>query len=205
MSRLPQAGKPVARWKVFLLVAIAIGFPAGAQQPPAAAAAPSPHRLNLLVIEGEGALNNIRRRTAREPIVQVVDENHKPVAGATVVFLLPGSGPGGTFANGSRQLTVRTDAMGRAKATGLRSNKNVGEWQIQVQLVSAAEATTTAIGITQHNVLGPHLLFGSIPVTAVTVAVAGAVVGGLALGLTEAFNGGNSKSAKVSAGTPSLP
>src|SRR4051812_20333682 len=30
--------------------------------------------LNLVVIEGEGAVNNIRQRTAREPVVQVQDE-----------------------------------------------------------------------------------------------------------------------------------
>ena len=32
------------------------------------------------IVEGEGAINNIRLRTAREPIVQVEDENRKPVA-----------------------------------------------------------------------------------------------------------------------------
>lgn len=45
--------------------------------------------LNLVIVEGEGAINNIRQRTARDPIVRVEDENHKPVAGAAVVFLLP--------------------------------------------------------------------------------------------------------------------
>ena len=42
--------------------------------------------LNLIVVEGEGAINNIRQRTARETIVQVEDENRKPVADAVVVF-----------------------------------------------------------------------------------------------------------------------
>ena len=45
-----------------------------------ARAAATPPRIE--VVEGDGAINNIRQRTAREPIVQVEDENHKPVAGA---------------------------------------------------------------------------------------------------------------------------
>ena len=59
------------------------------------APAPAPAKLNIVIVEGEGAINNIRQRTAREPIVQVEDENHRPVAGAAVLFLLPENGPGG--------------------------------------------------------------------------------------------------------------
>ena len=64
--------------------------------------------LNLVVIEGEGAINNVRQRTAREPIVQVEDSNHRPVAGAIVTFTLPGRGASGVFANGSQTMTVTT-------------------------------------------------------------------------------------------------
>ena len=56
-----------------------------------------PTRLNLIVIEGEGAINNIRQRTARAPIVQVEDQNHRPIAGAAVVFTLPEHGASGVF------------------------------------------------------------------------------------------------------------
>src|SRR5690348_13602149 len=38
-----------------------------------AAAQDAPAKLNLVIVEGEGAINNIRQRTAREPIVQVED------------------------------------------------------------------------------------------------------------------------------------
>ena len=55
---------------------------------PAAVAQDIGLKLNLVVIEGEGSINNIRQRTAREPVVQVEDQNHKPVAGAVVVFTL---------------------------------------------------------------------------------------------------------------------
>jgi hypothetical protein len=45
-----------------------------------------PTELHLTIIEGEGAINNLRQRTSREPIVQVTDQNHRPVAG---VYQLP--------------------------------------------------------------------------------------------------------------------
>src|SRR5436309_12779163 len=80
-----------------------------------AAQEPAP-RLNIVIVEGEGAINNIRQRTAREEIVQVEDENHQPVAGAAVSFLLPDSGPSGTFANGTRVFSTVTDSKGQAMA-----------------------------------------------------------------------------------------
>ena len=63
-----------------LSLLLALWLPATAQVAP---------MLNLVVLEGEGATNNIRQRTAREPIVRVEDENHRPVAGAIVVFTCP--------------------------------------------------------------------------------------------------------------------
>ena len=83
--------------------------------------------LNLVVVEGEGATNNIRQRTAREPVVQVEDQNHKPVAGAIVVFTLPTHGASGTFANGARTLTMVSDSKGQAVAHGLRPNGQQGQ------------------------------------------------------------------------------
>ena len=42
---------------------------------------------NIVVVEGEGAINNISQRTAWETIVQVEDQNHKlaAVAGAAAM------------------------------------------------------------------------------------------------------------------------
>ena len=66
--------------------------------------------LNIVIVEGDGAINNIKQRTAREPIVQVEDQNHKPVAGAAVIFALPGQGAGGTFAE-RQQYAQRGDGQ----------------------------------------------------------------------------------------------
>jgi hypothetical protein len=85
----------------------------GAQTPSNAAVggADQPKTLFITIVEGEGALNDIRTRMAREPIVEVDDENHKPVAGALVLFSLDNAGgsPYATFA-GSPTYSVEPDA-----------------------------------------------------------------------------------------------
>jgi hypothetical protein len=105
--------------------------------------------LNLVVVEGEGQINNIRQRTAREPVVQVEDENHKPVAGAIVVFTTPSNGASGVFANGSHTLTVTTDNTGRAVARGLKPNTARGQYQIHVN--ASSHGQTANANITQTN------------------------------------------------------
>lgn len=85
-----------------------------------------PLKLTLVVVEGEGAINNIKRRTSREAIVQVEDENRKPVAGAAVAFLLPADGPGGTFTGGAKSASIVTDSAGRAAMPHLQVNSNPG-------------------------------------------------------------------------------
>jgi len=119
--------------------------------------------LNLVVVEGEGAINNIRQRTARDPIVQVQDENHRPVAGAIVTFTLPGRGASGTFANGAQTMTVTTDSQGQAIGQGLRVNSVKGQMQIRVNASFNGRSASTVIN--QNNVLAS--------------AVAGAAAGGI--------------------------
>src|SRR5258708_7782654 len=80
---------------------------------------PTPPKLLITILDGEGALNNIKQRTAREPIIKVEDENHKPVAGAIVLLLLPNSGPGGTFLDGTLTYTDRTNANGEVHVKGM--------------------------------------------------------------------------------------
>ena len=51
-----------------------------------------PATLRIVIVEGQGATNNIRQRTAREPVVEVVDENNRPVSGASVTLTCFNSG-----------------------------------------------------------------------------------------------------------------
>jgi hypothetical protein len=111
--------------------------------------AQAPTGLSINIVEGEGAINNIRQRVNREPIVQVEDQNRKPVAGAVVVFLLPENGASGTFADGSRMLMTVTDNQGRAVARGIRPNSQSGPMQIRV--TANFQGLSASSVITQTN------------------------------------------------------
>jgi len=159
-----------------------MGLPAWAQ---------SPASLQIIIVEGEGAINNVKQRVNREPIVQVEDENHKPVAGAAIIFFLPNDGPGGTFANGSSTLTTTSNAQGQAVARGIRFNNQAGSMQIRVT-ASFAGQTASAI-ISQTNVLGVAASGASVGgmSLATKLLIIGAVVGaGVAAGVVIANHGG---------------
>ena len=91
-----------------------------------------PAHISIVVVEGEGASNTVRQRVAIDPVVLVEDDDHRPVAGAAVVFALPVSGASGEFYNGAHNLTVLTDDNGRAAARGLKTNDIPGKLQIYV-------------------------------------------------------------------------
>lgn len=137
-------------------------------------------KLNITVVEGEGAINNIRQRTARDIIVQVDDENRRPVAGASVVFTLPSQGAGGTLAGGHSTYTATTDSQGRAVARGFRPNSVAGKMEIRVN-ASAAGRTGRAT-ITQFNMTvdsgGEPRKSGSRKLIAILAIGAAAAAGG---------------------------
>src|SRR5947209_18777050 len=96
-----------------LLLLCSVGI---AQQPPlSGGAGPA-----IQIVEGDGAINSIRLHRAHEPVVRVVGPDGEPVEGAAVTFLLPATGPSGTFGEGGLSLTVTKDRRGMAGETGLR-------------------------------------------------------------------------------------
>ncbi|MGO4880107.1 MAG: hypothetical protein ACLP59_04720 [Bryobacteraceae bacterium] len=158
----------------------------------------SPTELNLVIVEGEGAVNNLRQRVVREPIVRVEDQNHKPVAGALVSFLLPGNGAGGTFADGAKLLTVTTDANGQAVARGIKSNNVSGQYKIQIT-ASLGKLTATA-AINESNAAAAAAAgMATSTKLIIILAIAGAVAGGVAYGVTR---GGGSSGNSATALSP---
>src|SRR5579864_116075 len=182
---------------LFLIVLLLLnlgGLPAWGQ---------TPTSLQIVIVEGEGAINNIKQRVNREPIVQVEDESHKPVAGVSVTFFLPNQGPGGTFANGTNSLTATTNAQGQAVARGIRFNNQAGTMEIRVA-ASLAGQTASAI-ITQTNVLGSASSGGStggMSRTTKILIVVAVVGGGAALGVLATHRGGSTTTTPTTTITP---
>ncbi len=165
-------------------------------------------KLKVIILEGEGAINNIHQRTAREPIIQVQDENNRPVAGALVLFTLPENGAGGTFASGSKTYMTTTDAQGKAVAHGLKPNKTEGSYQIALT-VTYQSLKATAV-ISQSNVAGvAAAAAGGVSGKLIAIlAIAGAAAAG---GIIAATRGGSSTPSTpppppptLSAGTPTV-
>jgi hypothetical protein len=161
---------------------------------PAARAQDTGPRLNLVIVEGEGAINNIHQRTAREAIVQVQDENHKPIAGASVIFLLPSQGAGGQFANGSQMLAVTSDSQGNAIARGIQLNRAQGSFQIHVTASFNGRTASTDIHMSSvAAAAGTATVAGlSIKLIVVLMAVGAAAATGAAYYATH--SGGSSSS-----------
>ena len=127
-----------------IFLSFLVAFPVGSL--PAAAQA-LPPQLNIVVLQGEGAINKPRQRVARDPVIRVEDEDKKPLAGVAVVFALPTEGASGEFTNGAKTLAVMTDSKGEAVAQGLRTNQVGGKLVIYV--TASAQGRTAAATISQ--------------------------------------------------------
>ena len=150
-----MANRMVKRYLGFVSTAAFLltgfGFCASAQTRVPESSQAIASKLNIVVIEGEGAINNIKARTAREVIVRVEDENHRPVAGATVAFTLPRQGASGTFLHGGRTLTIFSDQGGRAATVAIKPNHALGVFKINVSASLHGQVATAAV--TQTNAI----------------------------------------------------
>ncbi len=163
------------------VLALALIFAVGPLAPLLAqvsAIAPSqaapPKALFITILDGEDAVNSIRERTAREPIVQVEDENHKPVAGAVLLFTIQ-SGPNGAGAsfNGlssKGKYTIAVSAtVGSLVATAIITQKNAA---------TAGNGLSSAKRVSKISVYRAPIIVGVVGVVVVTVAVRTTTLGG---------------------------
>ena len=125
------------RWllqALIFLLSLAPG--AYAQQPPAPAPTkpmaqlPVVQNLKVLPLAGKDEMNDLERHVMAPLVVEVLDQNDRPVEGADVVFRFPLNGPGATFPNQKTSQTSRTNAQGEAAATGWTANGEVGRFQV---------------------------------------------------------------------------
>jgi hypothetical protein len=210
-----QNKKPWILRAAATLVVLLSGVPTLAQVSQEESAQAAPKSLHIVILDGEGALNNIRERTAREPIIQVEDENHKPVSEAAVVFLIHGgnNGAGATFGGNSLSFATKTGPDGKAQTQGLQVGQAPGSFTITV---TATVGTLVAESVIhQSNVLSAlskasteHAatrtgIFGVSKVVAIVVGAA--VVTGVVVGVVVATNSGNSTQVTTGPGTVGPP
>ena len=157
---------------------------------------PAPGKITLVVVGGNDVINNIKQRTSQATIVEVQDENHRPVAGAAVSFLLPNSGPGGTFAGGARSISVVTGPNGQATMPRMTMNQLAGRYEIHVN--ASFQGQQANVVIPQQSVAAPPAP-GHAGVSAKVIGViAGAAAAGAATGIYLAVRGGGTPTGSVS-------
>jgi hypothetical protein len=160
--------------------------------------ATQPEKLNINVVEGAGAVNNVRTRAAREFTVEVDDQADHPVPGVVVTFLAPNEGASGAFPGDTQLLTVVTDKDGRAVATGYRPNSTVGDYNIQVTATLGDQTATASISQSNRALAVAAAKKSNKKVLAI-VLVAAAVAVGAGAGLA---GGHGSSSSSSSSSTP---
>ena len=163
--------------------------------------------LRILIVEGDGTINNIKQRVNVMPVVEVRDENQRLVEGAAVVFFLPDQGPSGTFSNGSKTLTTTTDRMGRASAPGIRPNSQTGRFDIRV--TASYQGQTASATITQTNISGAAPGGGGMSVGTkawIILAICGGAVAGAVLAATHKSSSSSSGPGPIviTPGTPTV-
>lgn len=88
--------------------------------------------LKIKILDGDGAFNDIKHKTGHVMSVKVLDENNQPLFGAEVTFTAPDFGASGTFSNGNRAKTVKTNMQGVAQVEPLLPNLTEGRFNIAV-------------------------------------------------------------------------
>jgi hypothetical protein len=159
---------------------------------------PQEAQLRILIVEGDGTINNIKQRVNVVPVVEVRDQNQRLIDGAAVVFFLPDQGPSGMFSNGTKTLTTRTDHLGRASAPGIRPNNQTGQFDIRV--TASYSGQTASATITQTNVSGASPGGGGMSMGTkawIILAICGGAVAGAVLAATH-------KGSSSSSGTPTV-
>jgi hypothetical protein len=131
-----------------LVICVFLAFPAHAAE---AVSRNTFKGLKILVLSGAGAINSIPSRTSTTPVVEVRDENDRPIERADVVFEAPATGAGATFSKDRPILEVKTNAEGQAAAAEYRPNEIAGAFVISVK-VSAGERAGS-VEIHQSNSL----------------------------------------------------
>ena len=217
--KFPNRDAAVQRWLSWLIVALLV-WPnaATAQQPPAAppvkpmAPLPTVKSLKVINLAGEGEMNDLERRVMAPLVVQVSDQNDRPLEGADVVFRFPLNGPGATFADQKTSKTVRTNSQGQAAATGWTANSEVGRFQVHVTAAYGNQIGETTISMSNvTRITGEaktyrkhRRWYSSKWVKIGLIAATAGAVAGIVLATTGGSSSSPSHTITISPGSPSV-
>ena len=142
MIFIERAATLLKGMRVLMAISFSLTGALLAQQPnPAPAGAGG---LKILVLEGQGGVNNLRAPMAMNLLVEVRDENDRPVEGATVSFQMPFMGPSGGFEGGVRNKDATTNVQGQA-AVSYTPNMEPGRFTVQVKAMQGGRTGMTTI------------------------------------------------------------
>jgi hypothetical protein len=188
--------------------------PAPPNQPPAGL--PVIEGLKVIPLAGKNEVNDIERKVMAPLVVQIVDQNDRPVESAEVVFRFPLQGPSAAFPGGKTSLTVRTNSQGQAAAMNWMANTEVGRFEVhvnasygnQVGEVTFSMSNATKVVRSNASVTGAQEKRSWFAPTWVKIAVIGGAVAVVA-GVVLATRGGSSPAPKtstvtISPGSPSI-
>lgn len=191
-------GRPL----VACAMAAMLAFPSA---PARAIEQPAEGGLRITIVEGGEAIFNVRQRVAREAIIQVEDENRKPVAGALITLTAPRDGASAIFSNGLNNITLTTDDAGRAVVRGIRPNSVQGKFSIRVTAVKDGLRGTAQIQVTNMAAAAAAGGITAKVVTFLIIAGAGAAAGAVAATRNGGGAGGAAAAPPPTTITPGTP
>ncbi|MBZ5676594.1 MAG: hypothetical protein LAP61_20340 [Acidobacteriia bacterium] len=141
-----------SRWLAPVMAALLVISPQAIAQQPVATPQPAPpdtvQSLRVIPLAGNGEMNDLERHLMAPLVVQVLDQNSRPVEGAAVVFRFPVAGPTGAFPNQKNSQTTRTNADGQAAAVGWNATGGVGTFRVQVTASRGNEQGQASLTLT---------------------------------------------------------
>jgi hypothetical protein len=144
---MPDYRQWTHRW-LPLVLALLLALPSGAAAQAPANQPATVRTLKVLPLAGNQELNDLQNKVMAPLVVQVLDQNDRPVEGADVIFRFPLNGPSASFSDQKTAQTFRTNADGQAAATGWAANGKVGTFQVQVTASRGSEQGSTTISMT---------------------------------------------------------
>ncbi len=210
----PPAQAPATPAPTGVPPAQAPAAPATPAVQPAQPMAPLPivQSLKVLPLAGKGGMNDLERKVMSPLVVQIMDQDARPVEGADVVFRFPLNGPGANFTGGKSSQTFRSNGQGQAAALNWRANDQLGAFDVHVTAAYGNQVGETTFQMSNVSRIvdertAKRKLGSWWSPTWVKLAVIGGAVG-IGLGIYFGTRGGGSSASTttvtITPGTPSV-